>query len=111
MDLNEYQISANSTAIYPGRKSFKGLIYCTLGITGESGEFAEKIKKVLRDDNGTMSEEKKKEITKELGDVLWYVSQCCSELGITLEEVAINNLEKLFSRKNRNVLKGNGDNR
>ena len=72
---------------------------------------AEKIKKVIRDGNGIVSEEKKVEITKELGDVLWYVANLAKELGISLEEVAQKNIEKLQSRQQRGELQGSGDNR
>jgi NTP pyrophosphatase (non-canonical NTP hydrolase) len=72
---------------------------------------AEKIKKAVRDCGGVIDEARKQEIEKELGDVLWYVSQLASELGLSLEGVAKKNIDKLFSRKARNVLTGSGDNR
>jgi NTP pyrophosphatase (non-canonical NTP hydrolase) len=80
-------------------------------LAGESGEVAEKVKKILRDHKGIIDEEKKKEITKELGDVLWYLSQIASEIGVPLEEVASLNIEKLKSRFDRDKIKGSGDNR
>lgn len=82
-----------------------------MGLAGEAGEIAEKIKKVLRDDNGLITNEKKQEIKKELGDVLWYVSQIATELGLSLEESASFNIEKLTSRKERGKLQGSGDDR
>lgn len=109
MTFQEYQEEARKTAIYPNKNN--NFIYPTLGLAGEAGEVAEKIKKVIRDGNGIVSEEKKVEITKELGDVLWYVANLSKELGITLEEVAQKNLEKLQSRQQRNELHGSGDNR
>ncbi len=109
MDLNEYQIRARETAKYPNVGS--NLIYPTLGLSGESGEVADKVKKVLRDNDGVFDENVKEAIKLELGDVLWYVSQLSSELGFCLSEVAISNLEKLSSRDKRNVIKGDGDNR
>jgi len=109
MDFNEYQKKSRKTAIYP--KIGKNFIYPTLGLAGEAGEVAEKIKKILRDHNGKMNVGHKQEINKELGDVLWYVSQIASELNLNLSQVAENNLEKLFSRYKRNKLKGSGDNR
>ena len=78
---------------------------------GEAGEVSEKIKKVIRDDQGHVTPEKKEEIKKELGDVLWYLSQLSKELGIKFSEVASGNLEKLASRKIRGKLQGDGDNR
>jgi NTP pyrophosphatase (non-canonical NTP hydrolase) len=109
MNFKEYQERSRKTAIYPDIDS--NYIYPTLGLLGESGEIAEKIKKVMRDDNNIINPEKKEEIKKELGDVLWYLSQIASELNISLEDVAYKNIEKLNSRLKRNVIKGSGDNR
>jgi NTP pyrophosphatase (non-canonical NTP hydrolase) len=109
MTFEEYQIEARKTAIYPNKDN--NFIYPTLGLAGEAGEVAEKIKKVLRDNQGIVSEEKKIEITKELGDVLWYVANLSQELKISLEEVAQKNIEKLKSRQQRDELHGSGDNR
>lgn len=109
MTFEEYQKLSRETAFYPNMG--KDLIYPTLGLVGESGEVAEKIKKVLRDDQGTIGAEKKQEVAKELGDVLWYLAQLSTELGFSLEEVACLNIEKLRSRKERGKLSGSGDNR
>jgi NTP pyrophosphatase (non-canonical NTP hydrolase) len=109
MTLQEYQDEARKTAIYPNKDN--NFIYPTLGLAGEAGEVAEKIKKVIRDNDGIVSEEKKQEVTKELGDVLWYVANLAKELGVSLEEVAQKNIEKLQSRQQRNELHGSGDNR
>lgn len=109
MDFNEYQKLSRKTAVYPNSGS--NYIYPTLGLSGEAGEVAEKIKKVIRDEGGVISEAKKKEIEKELGDVLWYVSQIASELNLSLDGVASLNIEKLYSRMERKVLAGSGDNR
>jgi NTP pyrophosphatase (non-canonical NTP hydrolase) len=109
MNFNEYQIKARETAVYPNINS--NFIYPTLGLVGEAGEVAEKIKKVIRDNNGIISEEKKEEIKKELGDVLWYVANLAKELNIDLDDVAQGNIEKLFSRMERNKIHGDGDNR
>lgn len=87
------------------------LAYPTLGLVNEAGEVAGKIKKIFRDKNGIVSVEDKEALKAELGDVLWYFTQICTELGLTLEEVAEANLEKLFSRLERNKLGGDGDNR
>ena len=104
----EYQKAQRSLAIYRGDLS---VVYPALGLGGESGEVLEKIKKVLRDNNGVFTEEKKQEIKKELGDVLWYLSDIAYFLGISLDDVAKSNIDKLTSRNKRNVQYGSGDNR
>ncbi|MEK7151888.1 MAG: nucleoside triphosphate pyrophosphohydrolase family protein [Patescibacteria group bacterium] len=109
MDFKEYQKESKKTALYPDSGS--NFIYPTLGLSGESGEVADKIKKIIRDDGGRVSEEKREDIKKELGDVLWYVAQLATELRLDLDDIAKANLEKLFSRKERGVLGGSGDNR
>lgn len=109
MTFDEYQKESRKTAKYPNIGN--NFVYPTLGLAGESGEVAEKIKKVLRDKNGVMDEATKTEITKELGDVLWYLTQIASELGLSLESVASENIKKLFSRLERGKLNGSGDNR
>ncbi len=109
MDFTEYQKLSRKTAIYPNAGS--NYVYPTLGLAGESGEVAEKIKKAIRDENGVISESRKKDIEKELGDVLWYVSQIASELGLSLDGIAKLNIDKLYARMERNVLAGSGDNR
>src|SRR3989338_1738533 len=109
MTLKEYQEKSRVTAIYPNIG--KNYIYPTLGLAGEAGEVSEKIKKVIRDNKGVISDEKKQEIKKELGDVLWYVSQIASEINLSLDDIADENIKKLYSRLERNKLSGNGDNR
>jgi NTP pyrophosphatase (non-canonical NTP hydrolase) len=111
MNLLEYQNLATRTAIYPGKGEPLGLAYTTLGLAGESGEVAEKIKKVLRDKAGVVDDESRLAIQKELGDVLWYVAAVATELGLDLDEAVQANLDKLNSRKERSVLNGSGDNR
>lgn len=108
MTLNEYQNLALETAIYP--RKYK-IIYPALGITGEAGECSDKIKKVIRDNNGEFTEEKKQEIAKEIGDVLWYCATLANDIGYSLDEIANLNIEKLQSRKVRNKINGSGDNR
>jgi len=109
MDFKTYQKKSRKTAIYSNLGN--NFIYPTLGLCGEAGEIAEKIKKVLRDDNGKISKEKKELIAKELGDVLWYISQIATELKIDLDSIAEVNIEKLYSRMKRDKLSGSGDNR
>ncbi len=111
MNLNEYQENAISTAIYPNQNSIHGSIYCTLKLNGEAGEVAEKIGKILRDDSGKISDEKRMDLIKELGDVLWYIANLADELSVSLEAVADINLKKLAQRKANNTLHGSGDNR
>lgn len=108
MTLDEYQNHALETAIYP--KQYK-IIYPALGITGEAGECSDKVKKVIRDNNGEFTDDRKREIAKEIGDVLWYCAALAHDIGYTLNEVGKMNVEKLNSRKERNKINGNGDNR
>lgn len=82
-----------------------------LGLVGESGEFAEKVKKIIRDKKGVISDEDRAELLKELGDVLWYVNAVSHLLGSSLDQVASDNLEKVLSRKSRGATQGSGDNR
>ena len=109
MDFKTYQNNARLTAQYPNLGSNN--IYPTLGLVGEAGEVAEKVKKVIRDKNGIFDDESKKGIKKELGDVLWYLSNLCSEFDFKLEEVALLNLEKLKLRAARGKISGSGDDR
>ncbi|MEK7565371.1 MAG: nucleoside triphosphate pyrophosphohydrolase family protein [Patescibacteria group bacterium] len=109
MDFKEYQKKSRKTAVYPGFG--KNIIYPTLGLMGETGEVAEKVKKILRDDNGIVTKEKREDLKKELGDVLWYLSQISTELKFSLEDIAKTNIEKLSSRLKRGKIHGSGDNR
>lgn len=112
MHFKEYQKKSRKTAIYSEKD--KNIIYPLLGLAGETGEVVEKVKKVIRIKGHHVPEfsaEEKKEIAKELGDVLWYLAQVATELGLSLEKVAQGNIEKLFSRKDRGALHGKGDNR
>lgn len=108
MTLNEYQQKALETALYP--QEFK-IIYPALGLTGEAGECADKVKKVIRDNNKEFTGEKKLEIAKEIGDVLWYCATLANDIGFSLETIGQMNYDKLCSRKRRGVISGNGDNR
>lgn len=86
-------------------------LYYVLGIAGETGELVEKIKKHFRDDYGVMTEKKKEEIIKEMGDCLWYHARLADALDIKFSDVAKDNITKLLDRKNRNKIHGDGDNR
>ena len=109
MDFKTYQKQARLTAQYPNLGSNN--IYPTLGLVGEAGEVAEKVKKVIRDRQGIFDEESKSGIKKELGDVLWYLSNLCDEFNFDLEEVALHNLEKLKLRAAKGKISGSGDDR
>ena len=87
------------------------IVYPTLGLVNEAGEVAGKIKKIFRDRGGVITVADKQALKHELGDVLWYLTQICTDLDLTLDEVAEANLEKLFSRLERNKIHGDGDNR
>ena len=108
MTLDDYQQKAKTTAMYPNRGN--NIIYPTLGLTGEAGEVANKVKKI-QDKDGVLGDEDKKELSKEIGDVLWYIANLCSELKLNLSTVAKENIKKLSSRVKRNKLSGSGDNR
>ena len=109
MDFNEYQKKSRKTALYPDKDN--NFIYPTLGLSGEAGEVSEKIKKVIRDKNGVIDDETKQSLKKELGDVLWYISQLATELDLSLDEIANGNIEKLYSRLERGKIGGSGDDR
>jgi NTP pyrophosphatase (non-canonical NTP hydrolase) len=108
VDLSEYQRRSRRTAAYP-REAW--LAYPALGLAGEAGEVAEHVKKAIRDDGGDVGDERKAAMAKELGDVLWYVAQIATELGLDLDQIAEQNLAKLLSRQQRGVLSGSGDER
>lgn len=108
MTFDEYQNESKKTAQYPKDLA---LYYLGLGIAGEAGEVAEKIKKILRNDNGKITDESTELLKKELGDVLWYIAQVANELNFSMNDVADTNLKKLFDRMDRGVLKSQGDTR
>ena len=109
MDLTDYQRASRATAVYPG--AGENLIYPALGLCGEAGEVAEKVKKLLRDDGGVLTDERREALAGELGDVLWYVAQVATEARLDLGEIAAANLAKLRSRQERQMLHGSGDRR
>jgi len=109
MDFSDYQNKSRRTAAYPsiGHR----VIYPTLGLVNEAGEVAGKIKKVFRDKDGEISPETREALKAELGDVLWYLAQVSTELGLSLDEVAEYNIAKLRDRLERGAIRGDGDNR
>jgi NTP pyrophosphatase (non-canonical NTP hydrolase) len=109
MDFNQYQTQSRRTAKYPPIGA--GVIYPTLGLTNEAGEVAGKVKKIFRDKGGVIGPAEREALKGELGDVLWYLAQVCTELGLSLDEVAESNLKKLFDRLERGRIGGEGDNR
>ena len=111
MTFNNYQTNASRTAFYPRDLANDGLYYTTLGLVGEAGEIANKVKKIMRDNDGKLSKEAKAGIYAELGDVLWYCASLADELGVNLEDVAKSNLNKLADRLKRGKIKGSGDKR
>ena len=112
MTLDEYQQHALRTATFPDRVR---VLYPALKLAGEAGEVAEKLGKLMRDEGyepgAALSDTQREALTKELGDVLWYVAVLARDLGVTLEEVGSSNLEKLADRQRRGVLGGSGDER
>jgi len=122
MNFKEYQNLASQTAIYLDKfkliyerlpepvLKYLGLSYTANGL-GEVGEIQGKVKKILRDQGGNITDANREDLKKELGDVLWYVSAMCTELGLSMDEVAQSNIDKLFDRKLRDKLTGSGDNR
>lgn len=129
--MQDYQRIATKSAIYPGQGTPLGLAYVALKLNGEAGEFAEHVGKAMRDDEympyaqlndvdldkqfvcltGNLTPERRTALLKEIGDVLWYLSAACNELGVSLSDVALMNLEKLCDRGERDKLRGSGDER
>lgn len=127
--MDRYQQIATKSAFYPGQGTPLGLAYCALKLNGEAGEFAEHVGKAMRDDRLMIADwveetksslmidvepltpERRAALIKEIGDELWYLSAICNELGVTLSEAALQNLEKLCDRGERDALQGSGDDR
>ena len=109
MDFKTYQKKARGTAQYPNLGS--NYIYPTLGLAGEAGEVAEKVKKVIRDKKGVFDDDSRDAIKKEIGDVLWYLSNLCTEFEFCFNDVALQNLNKLNLRASKGTISGSGDNR
>lgn len=107
-DFDMYQKVALTTAIYPREQA---IIYPTLGLTGEAGEVANKVKKIIRDGSNFKDEKLVSEIKAEIGDCLWYIAVLANDFGIKLSDIASANLEKLENRKKNNTIRGSGDKR
>ena len=107
-DLDMYQKVALTTAIYPREQA---IIYPTLGLTGEAGEVANKVKKIIRDGSDSKDEKLVSQIKSEIGDCLWYIAVLASDFDIKLSDIASTNLEKLANRKKNGTIHGSGDNR
>jgi NTP pyrophosphatase (non-canonical NTP hydrolase) len=116
--FDDYQAFTRTTAIYPGNgeKTVEAISYCLFKLCGETGEIAEKVGKLMRGGGGfqaiaNIDDETRQELAKEIGDCAWYIARLADELGLKLSDVASLNVKKLTSRKERNVLHGEGDNR
>lgn len=108
MTFDDYQKATVATAIYPDDLK---LIYPAIGLAGETGEVMEHIKKTIRDNNRQLTEDRRHALAKELGDVLWYMANLAEDAGLSLADIARQNIEKVNSRKARGVQSGSGDNR
>ena len=107
-DFNSYQRSASGTAIYPDKYK---ILYPALGLAGEAGEVANKVKKIVRDGPENVPKDWREQLASEIGDVLWYCAALATDLNLTLGQIAGQNLNKLAQRKEANTLSGSGDNR
>lgn len=108
MNFDDYMRETTTTAVYPNKGN--NIFYPALGL-GEAGEIQNQVKKIMRDDGGVITEERRLNLMKELGDLLWYVGAMCNELGVSMDTVAQMNLAKLRARKENNTIQGDGDNR
>ena len=106
--FDDYQLIARTTARYP---SDTGIAYCALGLNGEAGEVADQVKRIHRDDDGVLTDERRKKLIAELGEILWYLANLADELGVNLSEVAKGNLDKLKARVIRGRINGEGSDR
>ena len=109
LDFNGYQQAASRTAAVIATDH--PIVYPTLGLANEAGEVAGKVKKIFRDRQGRITDADREALALELGDVLWYLSEICTKLGIRLEDVAAGNIAKIAYRVSRGVLTGEGDRR
>lgn len=111
MDFNEYQKLATKTADFTGIPATSPLMYTCMGLAGETGEVIEKVKKVMRNDNGVLTDEKRELIKLEIGGVLWYLSQVARLCDIPLDDAATANIAQLADRAKRGVIRSEGDTR
>lgn len=109
-DFNNYQRATKETYTIP-LNSIESIGYLPQGLAGEAGEVANITKKIIRDDDGIITDESRLKVAKELGDVLWYIAMLCNEFDLKLEDIAQSNIEKLYSRKQRGKISGSGDDR
>ena len=107
-DFEEYQKQTAKTAVFPADNALE---YLSFGLIGEAGELANKFKKIYRDDNGKLTDERLDAIKLEIGDILWYISELSTFLKFDLSQIALDNLTKLRVRQSKNALHGDGDNR
>jgi len=108
MDFNEYQKKAKTTLVNNHNTKELLIARLALGLSGEAGEIAEKVKKYLRGDYSYITALRMR-IKGELGDVLWYVAVLASQLEFDLDDIVKENITKLASRKKQNKIRGNGD--
>lgn len=108
LGFNEYQEKAATTAIYP---KDMGLYYTALGLAAEAGEVSSEISKMIRDDKGVLTEDRRNKLKGEISDCYWFLAMITKETGFTMEEIAQYNLDKLADRARRGVLGGSGSNR
>ena len=108
MEINYYQDLCKETQIYSDDLA---LMYPALGLAGEVGEVLNKVKKIYRDDGGHLTDEHREAVGKEIGDALWYMASLATDLGVSLQDCALGNVQKLHSRKIRGVIGGSGDDR
>ena len=106
--FDDYQTVAVATAVYPNDIC---ILYPALGLAGEAGEVANKVKKIFRDDGGQVTDDRRAQIAKELGGVLWYVAMVCTDLDLNMGDVARENVAIIASRQDRGTLHGDGDER
>ena len=111
MDFDEYQTKSREHAFYPNQNTPDAFRYLVYGITGEAGELAEHFKHALRDEGDKLSPERKDMILKELSDIIWYLANICTELGVDFNDIPIINLEKIEDRLQRGTLPGSGNDR
>lgn len=111
MNADYYQAQTRETAIYPGQGETYGLLYVVLGLAGEAGEIANKVKKILRDQDGVVNDDNIADLMDELGDVEWYSARLADEIGVGLSDVMHGNIQKLLARQKAGTLQGSGDER